>query len=73
MQPVSPIRAWTIAALLFAAGFINYFDRAIVSIALPVIGADLHLDAAAKGVLLSAFFWSYALMQLPTGWAADRE
>ncbi|HUB32175.1 MAG TPA: MFS transporter [Bryobacteraceae bacterium] len=72
MQPVSPIRAWTIAALLFAAGFINYFDRAIVSIALPVIGADLHLDAAAKGVLLSAFFWSYALMQLPTGWAADR-
>jgi len=23
-------------------------------------------------VLLSAFFWSYALMQLPVGWAADR-
>jgi MFS family permease len=23
-------------------------------------------------VLLSAFFWSYALMQLPMGWAADR-
>jgi MFS transporter, ACS family, D-galactonate transporter len=69
---VSPIRAWTIAGLLFTAGFINYFDRAIVSIALPVIGADLHLGPAAKGVLLSAFFWSYALMQLPMGWAADR-
>ena len=25
-----------------------------------------------KGVLLSAFFWSYALMQIPVGWAADR-
>ena len=72
VHSVSPIRAWAVAALLFAAGFINYFDRAIVSIALPVIGADLHLDAAAKGVLLSAFFWSYALMQLPIGWAADR-
>jgi MFS transporter, ACS family, D-galactonate transporter len=69
---VSPARAWTIAGLLFAAGFINYFDRAIVSIALPVIGADLHLGPAAKGVLLSAFFWSYALMQVPVGWAADR-
>jgi len=24
------------------------------------------------GVLLSAFFWSYALMQIPVGWAVDR-
>jgi MFS family permease len=71
-RPISPVRAWTIAGLLFLAGFINYFDRAIVSIALPVIGAELHLGPAAKGVLLSAFFWSYALMQLPVGWAADR-
>src|ERR1044071_1425192 len=69
---VSPIRAWTIAGLLFTAGFINYFDRAIVSIALPVIGVELHLGPAAKGVLLSAFFWSYALMQLPAGMLADR-
>ena len=70
--PVSPARAWSIAGLLSLAGFINYLDRAIVSIALPVIGADLHLGPAAKGVLLSAFFWSYALMQLPVGWASDR-
>jgi MFS transporter, ACS family, D-galactonate transporter len=54
------------------AGFINYLDRAIVSVALPVIAVDLHLGPAAKGVLLSAFFWSYALMQLPMGWFADR-
>src|ERR1041385_6823720 len=72
MRPISPVRAWTITGLLFLAGFINYFDRAIVSIALPVIGADLHLGPAIKGVLLSAFFWSYALMQLPAGWASDR-
>jgi MFS transporter, ACS family, D-galactonate transporter len=71
-RAVSPTRAWTIAGLLFAAGFINYFDRAIVSIALPIIGRDLHLGPAAKGVLLSAFFWSYALMQLPVGWVVDR-
>ena len=56
--------------LLSAAGFLNYLDRAIVSVALPVIAADLHLGPGAKGVLLSAFFWSYALMQLPIGWAA---
>ena len=53
---LGPARAWTIAGLLFAAGFINYMDRAIVSIALPVIAVDLHLGPTAKGVLLSAFF-----------------
>ena len=33
---------------------------------------DLNLDPTAKGVLLSAFFWSYALMQIPMGLCADR-
>ncbi len=69
---MSGARRWTIAWLLFVAGFINYLDRAIISVALPVISADLHLGPTAKGTLLSAFFWSYALMQLPMGWWADR-
>jgi ACS family D-galactonate transporter-like MFS transporter len=65
-------RRWWIAALLFFAGLINYFDRTIVSVALPVIAVDLHLGPARMGVLLSAFFWSYALMQVPIGWLSDR-
>jgi MFS family permease len=65
-------RRWWIAALLFFAGLINYFDRTIVSVALPAIAADLHLGPARMGVLLSAFFWSYALMQVPIGWLSDR-
>jgi ACS family D-galactonate transporter-like MFS transporter len=69
---MSAVRRWSIAGLLFASGFINYLDRAIVSVALPLIALDLHLGPASKGVLLSAFFWSYALMQLPMGWCADR-
>jgi hypothetical protein len=32
-RTVSPARAWTIAGLRFAAGFVNYLDRAIVSVA----------------------------------------
>ena len=40
--------------------------------ALPLIALELHLGPSAKGVLLSAFFWSYALMQLPMGWCSDR-
>jgi MFS family permease len=69
---ISGTRRWTIVGLLFGAGFINYLDRAIVSVALPLIAIDLKLGPASKGVLLSAFFWSYALMQLPMGFFSDR-
>ena len=69
---VSNARRWGIVGLLFVASLINYLDRATISMALPLISRDLHLDPTTKGVLLSAFFWSYALMQVPIGWCADR-
>jgi MFS transporter, ACS family, D-galactonate transporter len=65
-------RRWTIVGLLFVASLINYFDRATIAFALPLISRDLQLGPEAKGVLLSAFFWSYALMQIPMGVLADR-
>jgi MFS family permease len=41
-------------------------------VALPLISLDLHLGPEIKGLVLSSFFWSYALMQIPIGWCADR-
>ena len=71
--PIAPTsRRWTIVWLLFIASLINYLDRSSISLALPLISKDLHLGPESKGVLLSAFFWTYALMQIPVGWAADR-
>lgn len=69
---VSNRRRWGIVGLLFSASMINYMDRATISMALPFISADLGLGPAAKGELLAAFFLSYALMQIPIGWCADR-
>lgn len=60
-----------IVGLLFTASLINYFDRAAISFSLPLISSDLHLTPASKGLLLSCFFWSYALMQIPVGWCTD--
>src|SRR6476659_9541008 len=68
----TPRRRWTIVGLLFTASLINYFDRATISFALPLISTELHLGPESKGVLLSAFFWSYTLMQIPMGVLADR-
>src|SRR5487761_22137 len=63
---------WSIVGLLSLASVINYLDRATLSVSLPLIARDFNLGPAGKGVLLSAFFWSYALMQVPIGWAVDR-
>ena len=65
-------RRWVIVGLLFAASLINYLDRAAISFALPLISKDFQLTGHGKGLLLSSFFWSYALMQIPVGWSADR-
>ena len=65
-------RRWSIVGLLFIASLINYLDRAAISFALPLISKDFHLTPQTKGLLLSSFFWSYALMQIPIGWSADR-
>jgi len=72
LENVSDHRRWSIVGLLFAASLINYLDRAAISFALPLISKDFQLTAQGKGLLLSSFFWSYALMQIPVGWAADR-
>jgi ACS family D-galactonate transporter-like MFS transporter len=65
-------RRWPIIICLFAASLINYLDRAAISFALPLISKEFQLTSQSKGLLLSSFFWSYALMQIPIGWCADR-
>jgi len=72
MIEVSNSKRWSIVGLLFVASAINYFDRGTISVALPLLSHELHFGPEVKGVLLSAFFWSYASMQIPTGWLADR-
>lgn len=68
----TPAQRWGVVILLGLASLINYLDRSILSFALPSISNTLGLGDTAKGVLLSAFFWSYALMQIPMGLLSDR-
>jgi MFS transporter, ACS family, D-galactonate transporter len=65
-------RRWGIAVLLGASVLFNYFDRLALSVAGPQLTIDLHLDAFDLGVLFSAFSWSYAVLQVPSGMILDR-
>ncbi|GBQ94011.1 MFS transporter [Asaia krungthepensis] len=68
---MSPLR-WQMIALCFVANIINFLDRSNLAIAVPKIEAELHLSSFEIGLGLSAFFWTYALMQVPVGWMIDR-
>jgi len=57
--------------LLMSGVFINGLDRVSISSAAPLILKDLRLDPALMGLVLSAFFWPYTLLQFPGGWLAD--
>lgn len=61
-----------VLALLFLSVFINYVDRSNLSIAAPMIKDELQISASQLGLLLSAFFWTYAGFQIISGWLADR-
>lgn len=58
--------------LLSLSVLINYIDRSNLSIAAPLIKSELGISNTELGTLLSAFFWTYALMQIPAGWLVDR-
>lgn len=61
-----------ILLVLYFGWIVSYIDRTVVSLSIVQIGEDLSLDASKLGIVLSAFFMGYALMQIPGGWLADR-
>jgi len=63
---------WWLAALLVTAMLLCYAHRGAMGVAAPFMSKDLGFNPTKTGVLLSAFFWVYAFMQMPTGWLADR-
>jgi sugar phosphate permease len=58
--------------ILFFAWLIDYIDRLVITLALPAIGTQFSLDKTAQGAILTAFFITYALFQVPGGLLADR-
>ncbi len=63
---------WLVIFLAFLGTTISYIDRACLGVAIPTIQRELQFDPSAIGAVLGAFFWTYALGQLPSGWLVDR-
>ena len=67
-----PGRRWLIGCLLGVGILINYIDRVGLSAATPELTKELGLTATDIGLLGSAFFWTYSLLQVPGGMVLDR-
>ncbi len=65
-------RRWVVVGFIFAGILISYIDRGNLGIAAPSIMREFSFAPSQMGVLLSAFFWTYAIFQLPAGAIVDR-
>lgn len=64
-------RAW-VMVWLCAAAAISYVHRNSIAVAEEAIRLDLGLSKTQMGWVLGAFFWGYAVLQIPSGWVGDR-
>ena len=68
------IRIIPVALVMYTIAFI---DRTNISLALPHISRDLHLDPQQAGTVAGIFFWGYLALQIPGGhlakhWSAKK-
>lgn len=68
------VRIIPVALIMYTIAFI---DRTNISLALPQISRDLHLDPQQAGTVAGIFFWGYLALQIPGGhlakhWSAKK-
>jgi MFS family permease len=62
----------SVILLLGLVVLLNYVDRGSLATAAPLLQDELALSNTQIGLLLSAFFWTYAPAQLIAGWLVHR-
>jgi MFS transporter, ACS family, D-galactonate transporter len=68
----SPKKVVPVITLLVIAVLINYVDRGNLALAAPLLSREWGMSTSQLGILLSAFFWTYVVLQVPVGWLVDR-
>lgn len=68
-QPFRPVLTFVLLAALY---FLSQFYRVSNAVIAPNLIQDLNLDAETLGILGGAFFYSFALLQIPMGPMLDR-
>src|SRR5437868_3236561 len=67
-----PRRRWGIATLLALGILISYFDRVNLSVSRDALRDAFGISDLTFGILLSAYNWTYMVLQLHSGLLLDR-
>lgn len=65
--PVARGRYWRILIPICLVFGVVGLDRSNIAVAVPAIATDFQLSTVVVGVVLSAFYWGYVPMQIPSG------
>jgi ACS family hexuronate transporter-like MFS transporter len=57
---------------MFASTALNYMDRQAIALVRPQVQAEFAIDYQTFGWVMAAFSLTYALLQVPAGYMADR-
>jgi MFS family permease len=63
---------WRVVGMAIAMAMLLYLDRFALNAMQPVIMQSLDISKSQMGWVSSAFFWAYALAQVPAGLLGDR-
>ncbi len=65
-------RWWMVWLLIGPITFVMSLDRTAIVVAAPVIQKEYGFSLVEMSLILTSFSWTYAFLQVPAGWLAER-
>ena len=72
IAPAATRTRYVVLAFLLAAAFITYLDRVCISVAAPLMQAELGLSQVQFAWVFTVFNIAYGVFEVPTAWLGDR-
>jgi ACS family glucarate transporter-like MFS transporter len=66
------LRWWIVFALIGPITFVMSLDRTAIVVAAPTIRGEYGFSLVQMSLILTSFSWTYAFLQVPAGWFAER-
>lgn len=70
--PVGKLRWWMVFGLVGPITFVMSLDRTAIVVAAPTIQHEYGFTLVQMSLILTSFSWTYAALQVPAGWLAEK-
>jgi ACS family glucarate transporter-like MFS transporter len=70
--PIGRLRWWMVFGLIGPITFVMSLDRTAIVVAAPTIRHEYGFSLVEMSLILTSFSWTYAALQVPAGWLAEK-